>query len=362
MKKQTTARIGRWFAILSIYDIEIKYLPGNENIMADYLSREYLMTVRNDTKIKNMQEFEDKLKTISLKLKDPLQNKVNLNCVKSLFRDSKNRIFIPDGLDLEFIEFIHEETLHGGIEKIYYTVKNYYYIPNIKEKIKEVCDNCISCGACKHFNRHYGKVEGHLHSCEPFKKISSDIFGPVVLKEGEKIYFVTFIDLCTRWVVVQELKCINSENITKAFDEKWIRNLGKPDSILTDQGRQYLGSVFKSYCKNNGIRHKTTLAFNPTGNSISERINQSLGLICRIHHNWSGHKIARHVSYGINNSYHSTLGYSPYELKGQTSNFDIDKRKLDINLVNVNERVKNKSTSNEQKTNLKRDESYSFKI
>lgn len=190
---------------------------------------------------------------------------------------------------------------------------------------------------------------------EPLKEICSDICGPFELgKVPNKVWFLTFIDRCSRFSVIRPIKEISSKIIKDQFVKFWIKPYGKPESLLSDQGRQYISSELGAFCKSMNIKQLFSSTYNPTGNSIAERLNQSIGLTCRIFNTWSGEKIAKYVERGVNNLFCTTTGYSPIELLRGRSNLDPLKRNIDINLAKVNENVRIKADEKIVEKNLKR--------
>ncbi|KAF9763132.1 Gag-Pro-Pol polyprotein [Nosema granulosis] len=110
-----------------------------------------------------------------------------------------------------------------------------------------------------------------------------DLFGPIDLhnfkdshQEGKRMLLVV-TDIYSRWSEIFILTKTTSKQIARILETKWFNTYGKPKSILTDQGRQFTSQNFKTFLSQNGIKHATSSAYNPTGNSIVERINQVIG-------------------------------------------------------------------------------------
>jgi hypothetical protein len=91
-------------------------------------------------------------------------------------------------------------------------------------------------------------------------------------------YMMTFIDDYTRmcWVYLLKEK-------SQAFDtfknfHLWIKNETQLNigTFRTHNGGEYTSSVFEKYLQNNGIKHHTTVPFNPQQNGVAERMNRTL--------------------------------------------------------------------------------------
>ena len=48
------------------------------------------------------------------------------------------------------------------------------------------------------------------------------------------------------------------------------------DTIRTDNGGEYTSHAFETYLQENGIKHQTTIPYNPPQNDVAERMNRTL--------------------------------------------------------------------------------------
>ncbi|KAG0436573.1 Gag-Pro-Pol polyprotein, partial [Dictyocoela muelleri] len=100
---------------------------------------------------------------------------------------------------------------------------------------------------------------------------------------GRKVFILTITDICTRFTKVKVITKITSKPILKAFKKIWFDNYGVPKKILTDHGKQYVSRDFKDSVSRMGIVVKHSTILNPTGNSISERVNKTINEIMRMY-------------------------------------------------------------------------------
>jgi transposase InsO family protein len=70
---------------------------------------------------------------------------------------------------------------------------------------------------------------------------------------------------------------------SKAFEtfknfHGWIQNEARSriGSLHTDNGREYTTNEFESYLHQHGIKHQTTIPYNPQQNNVAERMNMTL--------------------------------------------------------------------------------------
>ncbi|MGL5707258.1 MAG: reverse transcriptase domain-containing protein [Aeromonas sp.] len=293
-------RVQRWMLAIGDFDYIIKYKKGNENVVADSLSRCMIIRTNN-----------------------PIFKFLNRNS-ETIIQDGKIK---PSKLHEErIIRIVHDKLNHPGINTSYNTIKGFFCIKQLKLKIQKMRQSCQKCQIYMHCTHKYGRLCGHLSTKVPFKHISSDIYGPFdseQFEEGcnQKVYLITIIDRCTRWAEVFLLFSLDSETITAAFD-KWLETNPRPDTCLTDQGRQYISIHTRDYFRKKNIEHLTSTAYNPTGNSISERINQTITRVLQTNKHVRLKSLVKLINFTLQNQYHRSLGGSPYELRYGRSNFD----------------------------------------
>jgi len=102
-----------------------------------------------------------------------------------------------------------------------------------------------------------------------------DIVGPLPTVNGKR-FLITFIDRHTSWPGVVPIRDITATTISRALTNTWISRFGPPETILTDQGRQFISSEFKETCRAFGIELRNTIAYHPQCNGKIERFHRSL--------------------------------------------------------------------------------------
>ena len=131
------------------------------------------------------------------------------------------------------------------------------FLLNVHHRLIPQCNNCP-----------YGK---QTHA--PFKKmedlpsdigdiIVSDLCGPFEVSIGRYKYFITWMDLKTRFVSIDFLKDKECSMVMESFKKymAWLLQQKKADvkKIRMDNKGEYMGSEFKYICSTFGIIHETT--------------------------------------------------------------------------------------------------------
>lgn len=340
LNNKETSRSHRWRQILNEYDIDMEHINGETNVVADYISRNYYIGDK-------LREYFEKDEQLFFK------------------RDEQNRCIVKVDLIDEYLQIMHEELMHPGIIKMYKTLNRVVCISGLFKKIELLVKKCKLCQINKlNSGKKYGIITGYLHKDEKLKHLSSDIYGPIsalVEREECKVYIITFIDLHSRYLVLPKLESLSSLDALKIFQEYWCAIFGTLISLLTDLGRTYISKEFRIFCDKNNIELRHTSGYNPTGNSISERVNQTIGLGFRIYKGEELDFILTKITHGYNNSYHSVINCTPFEVVFGKCELDPEEIDVVVDTNELNERAKLLSDLNNQNTNEKRIKDFNYK-
>ncbi|KAG0420474.1 Transposon Tf2-6 polyprotein [Dictyocoela roeselum] len=337
-------RLERWKIILEEFQIEMQYIEGKHNSTADTLSRIYLINGSQETELIPPQKIQDFQKGAHYKQENIPPEDITRNS-NGILLYKNDRVFIPKGKSSHFIKYMHELLVHPGENKLYHSLKRFFFVAEMRPTIKRITASCLTCCKCKNRTIRYGKVSGGINARDFLDVISSDIFGPIKshhfkhTRNHEKFYIITFTDIYSRFTTVDILFDISALSVTKSFEEHVLGRLGCPKKLLTDQGRQYISEYFRDMLKANDIIHITTSAYNPTGNSISERINTTIGDICRMSKGKSVFELKRLIETRLNHTYHRVLESSPYEILFKYSAIDPIKRMKEKGKAESNEKI-----------------------
>lgn len=250
---------------------------------------------------------------------------------------------------------------------LYNTIKKYIKIKGLKEKIENLTKECLICK--KYKNKITKKIETGcgIGTNQLWRDVSTDIYGPITEEENfkrggiGKVFLITFTDRALRWSKIGILKDLSSANLIKTFKTLWLSKYPRPKTLLSDQGKHYASNKFSNFLKKQGNKQKMTTAYNPTGNFISERINQVLARAIRCNPGLSVNECCKKAEDALRLCYNRNLGFSPYEIVYSKSIFDKNQTQLNISMNKIFE-------ENDKKLNKKRlafqesNDSLKFKI
>ncbi|KAK8921677.1 hypothetical protein KSP39_PZI020061 [Platanthera zijinensis] len=141
-------------------------------------------------------------------------------------------------------------------------------------------DNTV-CEKCAEGKNHRlpSPKTSYRRSLMPLDLIHSDLWGPSTTPSlSGKIYFLLFVDDCSRFMWIYFLKhksdSFETFQIFKALVEKQFERSIK--ILRTDRGGEFISNEFTSYCSKEGIRRELTASRSPQQNGVVERRNRTI--------------------------------------------------------------------------------------
>ena len=135
--------------------------------------------------------------------------------------------------------------------------------------------SCLACQKSKIWRYTKTGIERYPEIMERFQHINIDIICPLPPSEGN-LYCLTCIDRYTNWSEAFPISNITAETIARTLYAGWFARFGIPQTISSDQGRQFESSLFQNLTILFGIKHKRTTPFHPQANGKIERFHRSL--------------------------------------------------------------------------------------
>ena len=346
--KDEKSRLGRWAIELSSLKYKITYKPGKEHANADFLSRIRVVTEEERSEFTDNIIEEQRKDEICSKIasyltegilaeQDEIINPVWVKEIELfhirngvLRRDfhpssKKRRKFIqeqtivPYSLRKNILKEYHDSLLAGHLAflRTYFRIRDKFYWPEMLKDIKEYCQSCRACSLQRRV-----VTRAFLHPLEiataPFEVIGMDFLGPIKPESlNGNQYILVMTDSFSKWTEVVALPNQTAETTCRALMDKIILYHGPPKIIVTDRGANFTSRLFNGLCKELKTKHKTTTAYHPQSNGMTERFNKTVVEMIRKYiadgfEHWE--EVLGPMASAYRNSVHSSTMESPYFL------------------------------------------------
>jgi len=228
---------------LEEYEYEVKYKKGSSNTNADALSR-----------INVSEDFTDRQ---DVKPEPTEEEKL------ALFREMLDR---PLGG-------------HLGMNRTYDRMKLFTSWPGMKQELEEYIKRCDICQMNK-ITQNKTKLPMKVTTTPEvvWDKCALDIVGPLNQTTDGHKYVLTFQDELSKFILAIPIVQQDAMTVARAFVEEIILKFGIPQSILTDQGSNFMSEVFGNVCKILKIKRIKCTAYHPHAKGVLERTQSTCGI------------------------------------------------------------------------------------
>ncbi|GJR86352.1 putative reverse transcriptase domain-containing protein [Tanacetum coccineum] len=305
-QKELNMRQRRWIELFSDYDCEIRYHPGKANVVADALNK-----IRAAQK-----EAVDE----SARLQKGLDEMIEQRSDGTLYY--LDRIWVPLKGDVRtlIMDEAHKSkySVHPGVDKMYYDLKDRYWWPGMKKDIAEYVSKCLTCLKVK---AEHQRPSGLLQQPEIL----------VWKWEGIAMGFMTKLHRTssghdTIWVIMDRLtkyayflpmrEDYNMDRLARLYLNEIVARHGVPILIISDRDSRFTSRFWQSMQEALGTRLDMSTAYHPQTDGQSERTIQTLedmltACVLDFRGCWDVHLPL--VEFSYNNSYHSSVRCAPFE-------------------------------------------------
>ena len=336
-EQSESQRLQRWRSLINEFDVELKFIAGEANIVADAISR--LPFEQHDSTIPREQielatchllgvnnlyvtdaadsfaidadeisfplapqivEVEQKLElnndsphtvemTTALSNPDSQWEYKEVEGINLIHYNDK--IHVPKNLRSRVLNWYHHYLCHPGGDRLSNTLQQVCVWKGITSQARKLCKECSSCQKFKSRNTKYGHLAAkEPEILEPWHTVCVDLIGTYnimasvrqtdgsIKKSELKLLCMTFIDPATGWFEIAEVPLTDqsSARISKLFDEVWLSRYPRPKKVLYDNGSEFKKD-FQPLLADFAIKATCTSIKNPQSNAILERVHQVTG-------------------------------------------------------------------------------------
>ena len=338
-------RQARWSELLSQYDFEIQYVPGNTNVVADALSRRAdhepiqvetsalnqvttVVTVDSSSdnllqRIKQAYQHDEDCKQILIDHESKENTSSEWQVTSTGLIKRHQQVLVPNDtcIRTEIITSNHDDitAAHRGVTKTIELVTRTFYWKHMHRDVKEYVNTCINCQQNKITNQ---PPLGLLHPIETpeqrWHTVTMDLITSLPVTKNGHDAIVVFVDKMSKMVhYVPTVTTIDAPSLATLMINHVIKLHGIPICIISDRDPRFTSSFWKALWLQLGTKLKMSTAYHPQTDGLTERNNRTLEESLRSYvnyhqNNWDNMLPLLEFSY--NNCINSTTGFSPFFL------------------------------------------------
>jgi hypothetical protein len=340
----------RWQEFMSQYDMTITYIAGEDNSIADALSRVPEGAFPSESVDKVTPHFSSQfandtpgihatisitadpsvLKTIRNGYSDDeFCKKVILSAPSTAGISTSNglwyigdRLLIPctGTIREDLFRLAHDTVGHFGADKSYATLQDAYYWPNMQRDLEKayipLCTDCLCNKSAT------TKPSGPLHPL-PIpdgrgNSVAIDFIGPLPLDEHYNCILSMTDRLGSDIQIIPTHIDITVEDLALLFFNHWYCENGLLKDIISDRDKLFSSKFWTALHKLTGVKLKLSLSYHPKTDGSSERSNKTINQciryhVCRNQKGWV--RALPRIRFDMMNSINASTGFSNFQIR-----------------------------------------------
>lgn len=312
--KHVSKRIARWIDEFQQYQLNIKYRKGEEDVVADAISRrpdwmeegprnmttnpaQATQTPARLNLVKGYNEDEwagHMLRFLSEGVEPPAEIEKDIKLTQFAFNcghqgdtlyhsdGDQNSPYIPYATRADFLDHLHNHYGHLGFPGLQGVTQGRGWWHDIERDIRNFAQTCPQC-QCSQRSRPGQEPELPRTLSSPnldlFDRWVVDLIGPLPQTPKGNRWILTCVEYLTAWPIAIALPDARAETVAYALHDHLTMIYGPPKELLSDNGSNLAGWVLSAYLKVLATKHRFTTPYHPRTNGKVENFNGLLGNI-----------------------------------------------------------------------------------
>ncbi|KAJ8369382.1 hypothetical protein SKAU_G00094100 [Synaphobranchus kaupii] len=227
------------------------------------------------------------------------------------------QVVLPRAFQPDVMRQMHEGQVggHFGVERTVAWLQTRYFWYQMREDVALWCGTCTSCASKARPRKTPQAPMGTVRVGAPMEHIALDIMGPLNKTErNNNCYVLVIQDYFTKWVEAFPLPNERAVTVAEVLASEWMCRYGAPQTLHSDQGRNFESEVFQKMCTLFGIKKTHTTPFRPQSDGQVERFNATLQKILattaeQCHWDWD--LMIPYAVMAYRATKHSATGFTP---------------------------------------------------
>jgi hypothetical protein len=208
---------------------------------------------------------------------------------------------------------------HPGINTMYKTLSQHYWWPGMHKAVESHVQHCTKCQQNKTLPYTQGQLQPLQLPTQRWESISLDLVTGLPRTTSGYDAILTVVDRFSRMVhFIPTTKTCTAPQVAQLLLDNIVKLHGIPSSVVSDRDPRFATSHFiKSLWDLTGTKLKTSTAYHPQTDGLTERYNRTLEQTLRMYvqpngKNWD--KLLSMCEFALNNTYHSSIDCTPFYL------------------------------------------------
>ncbi|OMO49962.1 reverse transcriptase [Corchorus capsularis] len=316
-QQKLNKRHAKWSEFIESFPYVVRYKQGKENVVADALSRWYVLLSMLDSKFLGF-EYIKELYASDVYFGEIFKACENFGFGKYYKHDGflfKESILCVPSCSLRYVlvRESHEGGLmgHFGVDRTYKILHEHFFWPKMRYDVGKHVSSCLVCLQAKSTSKPHGLYTPLPIPHEPWTHISMDfVLGLPRSRRGKDSIFVVVDRFSKMAHFIACTKTDDAINVANLFFKEIVRLHGMPRTIASDRDAKFLSHFWRTLWAKLGTKLLNSTTCHPQTDGQTEVVNRTLSnllraLIKKNLRTWEDY--LPHVEFAYNRSIHIDL-------------------------------------------------------